>query len=95
MSSDFEKVGAIENGDYLVNYENLGKRGALKSNWAVNSTNNTNVVDCLDGINPSPIFPYSKTQKNTIYIHSSNRNGFAGKITQEGKLTGVISTGCL
>ena len=87
MTSDFEAFGAIDNREYTVNYRNPGKNGKLKSNWAVN---NTNPVDCLDGKNPSPISPYSKTQKNGIYIHSSNKNGFAGKYSG-----GAISTGCL
>ena len=77
MSSDFSTFGAIDNGTYTVNYRNPGKGGQLKSNWAVN---NTMPVDCLDGKNPNPIEGYSKTQKNGIYIiHSSNRDGFAGK----------------
>ena len=83
MSSDYEKFGAIADGKYDVFYRNPGKSGVLSSNWAVN---NTNPVDCLDGVNPSPINPYSSTQKNGIYIHRSNNSGFAG---------GTVSTGCL
>jgi hypothetical protein len=83
MSSDFSKYGAIDNGDYNVNYRNPGKTGALKSNWAVN---NTRPVNTLDNNNPSPIDPYSSTQKDGIYIHRSNNNGYAG---------GTVSTGCL
>jgi len=83
MSSNFEKYGAIDDGEYTVNYRNPGKRGALKSNWAVE---NTRPVNALDGVNPSPVYPYSATQKDGIYIHRSNRNGWAG---------GQVSTGCL
>ena len=83
MSSDFVRYGAIANGEYDVYYRNPGKSGVLKSNWAVNDTN---PVDCLFGKNPSPINPYSSTQKNGIYIHRSNNDGFAG---------GNVSTGCL
>jgi RHS repeat-associated protein len=83
MTSDFNKFGAIQDGMYEVNYRIPGKSGNLKSNWAIN---NTNPVDCINGINPSPIKPYSSTQKNGIYIHRSNNNGFAG---------GTVSTGCL
>jgi len=83
MSSNFGKYGAIDDGEYDVYYRNPGKSGALKSNWAVE---NTGPVDALDGVNPSPIYPYSPTQKDGIYIHRSNRNGWAG---------GQVSTGCL
>ena len=93
MSSDFNLFGAIADGDYTVNYRNPGKQGALSSNWAVN---NTNAVDCLDDKNPSPIKPYSSTQKNGIYIHRSNNDGRAGKFYDaKGNLTGAVSTGCL
>lgn len=83
MSSDFKKYGAIDDGVYTVNYRSPGKDGALKSNWAVA---NTGPVNCLDGKNPSPVQPYSKTQKNGIYIHCTNNNGWAGA---------PVSTGCL
>lgn len=83
MSSDFTKYGAIDDGVYTVYYRSPGKSGALKSNWAIN---NTGPVNCLDGKNPSPIQPYSKTQKNGIYIHCTNNNGWAGS---------PVSTGCL
>jgi hypothetical protein len=91
MSSDFSKFGAIADGEYDVNYKVPGKGGALKSNWAVN---NTDPVDCLDGKNPSRINPYSKTQKNQIWIHSSNRNGKMLPKDREGN-THPVSTGCL
>lgn len=83
MSSDFKAYGAIDDGVYTVNYKSPGKDGALKSNWAVN---NTGPVNCLDGKNPSKVNPYSKTQKNGIYIHCTNNNGWAGS---------PVSTGCL
>ncbi len=97
MTSDYSLFGAVADGEYQVNYRNPGKGGALKSNWAVN---NTYPVDCIDGKNPSPIHPYSKTQKDGIYIHSSNKNGFAGKYyhkdgVNKGQLKGAISTGCI
>jgi len=92
MSSDFDTFGAINNGKYTVNYRSPGKSGKLKSNWAIN---NTNPVDCLDGNNPSPIDPFSSTQKNGAYIHTSNKNGFAGSFYKNGNVTGAITTGCL
>lgn len=60
MSSDFKKYGAIADGEYTVNYLVPGKSAPLPSNYAVNGGN---PVDCLNGINPSPISPYSATQK--------------------------------
>jgi hypothetical protein len=92
MTSDFSLFGAIADGDYTVNYKTPGKPGALQSNWAVNDTK---AVDCLDGKNPSPIHPYSSTQKDGIYIHRSNNSGWAGKTYENGKLKGAVSTGCL
>jgi len=98
MTSDFGTFGAIDDGDYPVSYRNPGKSGALKSNWAIN---NTDPVNTLDGVNPSPIHPYSDTQKDGIYIHTSNRNGWAGKMyvnndgPLKGTLKGAVTTGCL
>ena len=56
----FKKYGAIADGEYTVNYLVPGKSAPLPSNYAVNGGN---PVDCLNGINPSPISPYSATQK--------------------------------
>ena len=85
MTSNFDKFGAIADGDYDVTYRNPGKSGSLKSNYAIN---NTSPVDCLDGVNRSPIQynPYSPTQKNGVYIHRTNNSGWCG---------GTVSTGCL
>ena len=101
MTSDFNTFGAIDNGEYTVNYRSPGKSGALSSNWAVN---NTNPVNCLDGKNPSPIHPFSATQKDGVYIHRPNSNGWAGKTYNYSKdksgkkvttLKGGVTTGCL
>ena len=95
MSSNFKLFGAIDNGEYDVTYREKGKSGKLTSHWAIN---NTEPVNCLYGNNPSPISPYSKTQKNGVYIHSSNKNGFAGVIYSDKthkKISAAISTGCL
>lgn len=100
MSSCFEEFGAIKDDTYTVTFGKQ-KGGNLKSNWIVNGGN---PIDCLDGRNYAFIKghkhtnPYSETQKNGIYIHSTNVNknkGFAGTYKNEqGKLCG-ISTGCL
>ena len=89
MTSDYEKFGAIADGTYIVNYRDPGKTGSLKSNWALN---NAGPVDCINGKNPSPIDPYSSTQKNGVYIHRSNKNGWAG-VSKNGE--SAVSTGCL
>lgn len=91
MSSDFEKFGAIADGEYNVNYVVPGKGGSLSSNYAIN---NGNAVDCINGVNPSPkeYNPYSPTQKNGIYIHRSNNNGWAGDNPSK---KSAVSTGCL
>ncbi len=93
MSSNFQYFGAIADDTYTVNYQKYGKSGALKSHWAINDGG---PVNCIDGVNPSPINPYSPTQKNAIYIHCSNGNGFAGVFYDaNGKICGAVSTGCL
>jgi hypothetical protein len=68
MSSDYKRFGAIANGEYTVNYCTDGKKGALSSHWAIN---NKGPVDCLFGKNPSPLSPYSSTQKNAVYYFPS------------------------
>ena len=89
MSSDYETYGAIDNGEYDV-YNKTNVKGPLGSHFSVN---NGNPVDCLDGINPSPIHPYSSTQKNAIWIHRSNRNG--DMLPSKDGVFHPISTGCL
>jgi RHS repeat-associated protein len=83
MSSDFSKYGAMDDGIYNVYFDAIGKKGALKSNWAIEGRG---PVNALDGKNPSPLSPYSPTQKDGLFIHRSNNDGFAG---------GHCSTGCL
>ncbi len=85
MTSDFKMFGAIDNGEYNVNFSKIVKSGSLTSHWIVN---NGNPVDCLFGINPSPkrFHPFSSTQKNRIWFHRSNNDGRAG---------GSVSTGCI
>ncbi len=91
MTSDFQKFGAIDNGVYNVNYVSPGKSGALSSNYVLN---NGEPVNCLNGENRSPkeYSPYSSTQKNGVYIHRSNNNGWAG---DNNRKKTAVSTGCL
>ena len=90
MTSDYELFGAIDNGEYEVAYTPQGKTGKLKSHYAVN---NKGPVNCLNGVNPSPqeYHPYSSTQKDRIYVHATNYNGYAGH-NRTNKV--AVSTGC-
>ncbi|PIF33120.1 RHS repeat-associated protein [Flavobacterium sp. 9] len=93
MGSNSKKFGAIDEGTYNANFDEKGKSGALKSNWAVE---NRGRVRMLDGM----INPYAPDQKDEngdgyktgIFIHTSNQSGFAGEI-HDGK--SGISVGCL
>lgn len=91
ITSDFKKFGAIADGEYKVNYDAAGKSGVLHSNYTIN---NRGAVDCINNNNPSPkeYDPYSPTQKNGIFIHSTNSNGYAGDNPINHK---AVSTGCI
>lgn len=92
MTSDFEKFGAIADGEYDVMY-NPSKNKEAKIP-KIYSVNNGDAVDCVNGINPSPAAydPYSPTQKNGIYVHRTNNNGWAGDNPGKSK---CVSSGCL
>ena len=87
MTSNAEKFGPIDEGTYNANYDELGKRGLLKSHWVLN---NRGRIRMLDGkINPNApdqINSNGEGYKDGIFIHSTNSTGFAG---------GKVSTGCL
>jgi len=85
MSSNFKKYGAIVDGEYDVNYDILGKSGKLKSHYAINGRG---FIDCINGINPNPFDKHSNTQKDGVFVHGVNSDGYAG----DGKKP--ISTGC-
>lgn len=98
MSSCYEEFGAIDDGVYNVIY-GKEKTGKLKSNWLINGGE---PIDCLDGKNYAYINkhwntnPYSVSQKDAIYIHSTNRDGSAKVILdKQGNIIGGVSTGCL
>ena len=91
MSSDFNTFGAIDNGIYNVSFKENNPLNTIPKTHVVN---NGNPVECLYGINnyyPHPA-AFSKTQKNAIYIHRTNKNGFAGYNRKTG---GAVSVGCL
>ena len=86
MTSNYEKYGAIDDGYYDVVYDKDGKSGKIPSHYAVEKRR---PVDCLFGKNNaySNEVPnsYSETQKDGIFVHRTNMNGFAGA---------NVSTGC-
>ena len=90
MTSDYNAYGAIADGTYVV-YNLDDRSGPLNSTYLVN---NGDPIDCLNGINPSNINPYSSTQKNNIWIHRSNNNGDMLPFGKDGKYH-PLSTGCL
>ncbi len=89
MGSDNKKFGAIADGTYQFNYDDRGKSGKLQSHWAVENRGN---IPALNGYNPNPNASTNREFKNGIFIHTSNKNGFAGTYNN-GK--NGISEGCL
>ncbi|MBR3564958.1 MAG: RHS repeat-associated core domain-containing protein, partial [Paludibacteraceae bacterium] len=89
MSSNYSLYGAIDDGTYSV-YNKKNKNGPLGSGFSVN---NGGPINCINGVNPSPIHPYSKTQKNGIWIHRSNKNG--DMLPYKNGIAKPLSTGCL
>jgi hypothetical protein len=83
MSSNPEKYGVVKEGIYDGNYDVNGKRGTLKSNYAIN---HRDPVPDYRGYDPNT----KKTTVDGIFIHTSNQNGFAGE-----KSNTAISEGCL
>jgi len=85
MSSDPSKYGVVNDGTYDANYDKTGKSGALKSNWTLNARGRVSTY--WDN-------PYRPNQKDNdgnyyltgVFIHSSNKSGWAG---------GGLSKGCL
>jgi len=90
MTSDFASYGAIANGEYTVTNQS-NKTGPLGSHFLINDGA---AVDCLNGVNPSTINPYSSTQKDKIWIHRSNANGDMLPLGGDGTYH-PLSTGCL
>ncbi len=89
MTSDAATYGPIDEGMYNGNYASPGKGAPLASNWVLENRGNIPVMDGAK--NPNPGFTHQIDAngggyKTDIFIHSTNRNGFAG---------GTVSTGCL
>ena len=92
MSSDPTRWGVIADGEYMVNYDNRGKSGNLKSHWAINGRGK---VPANNGINPSPYRDYDDALVGT-FIHSTRDDGFMGNyFSRKRNDIGGISEGCL
>ncbi|MCQ2134831.1 MAG: hypothetical protein MJY88_07670 [Bacteroidales bacterium] len=91
LTSDYLKFGAIADGGYDVTYRESAGGGAIPKHYMVN---NGGPVDCINNINLSPkeYAPYSDTQKDWIFIHRTNYNGWAGDTPSMNK---CVSSGCL
>lgn len=91
MSSDFKTFGAIANGTYNVSFKENEKGNKIPKTHVVNCGL---PVDCLNGVNTS--YPHynacSPTQKDYIYVHRTNKNGYAGFNPISGS---AVSYGCL
>ena len=81
MTSDFDKYGAIADGCYDVSWRDYAGSGKIPKNYMLN---NCGPIDTIDGNRNDN--GYSTTQKNEIFIHRTNLNGYAG---------GRVSVGCL
>jgi hypothetical protein len=87
MSSDPDKYGVVADGIYDANYDEEGKSGSLESHWVLNARGPVPDIRGKD--------PYTGEEDLTgVFIHRSNRDGFAGETTKGGK-TVAISKGCL
>ncbi|MDE6266076.1 MAG: hypothetical protein K2M07_01835 [Muribaculaceae bacterium] len=88
MSSDYAKYGAIADGVYTLSYREYSGTGSIPKNYWLNYGK---PVNCLDGKNPNPFDAYSTTQKNGIFVHRTNLDGFAGWHSEEKP----VSSGCI
>ena len=87
MSSDPEKFGAIDEGLYSANYDNVGKSGKLKSHWVLNHRGKVRMMDgAKNPLHSDQIDANGEGYKTGVFIHSTNKNGFAG---------GNVSQACL
>ncbi len=93
MGSDPQKFGAIDEGLYNGNFDEAGKSGSLKSNFAIEQRGKVRMMDGAENPNaPSQTDANGEGYKDGIFIHTSNSDGYAGTI--KGGKSG-ISVGCL
>ncbi|MCM1449188.1 MAG: hypothetical protein NC082_02500 [Clostridiales bacterium] len=91
LTANFEKFGAIADGEYDVTYDIRGMGAPYQSHFAINGRG---PVDCINDINPSPseYNPYSRTQKAGVFIHRTN---WDGSITDNPIKYKTVSSGCI
>jgi RHS repeat-associated protein len=95
IGSDPKRFGAIDEGTYDANYDARGKGGKIKSNWVLNSRGHIRMMDGAINPNaPSQVEENGEGYKDQIFIHTSNRDGYAGTVEKKKGVSG-ISVGCL
>ncbi|MBI9039709.1 MAG: hypothetical protein JEY97_16385 [Bacteroidales bacterium] len=92
MSSDPDLFGKVKDGIYEGFYKDPGKKGKLKSNFALYGS-----IAAMG--NENPAYPDQVDNNGNayligVYIHRTNNNGFAGTYIKDGTTHG-ISEGCL
>ena len=93
MTSDPDKFGAIDEGSYDGNYDDVGKSGSLKSHWTLNKRRRVRMMDGnLNPYSPDQVDENGEGYKDGIFIHTSNSDGYSGTI-HNGK--SGITVGCL
>ena len=83
MSSDYNKYGAIKDGNYNVTYRESPGGGKIPKHYEIEGP-----VDCIDDRNNSwyngEKDAYSPTQKNNVFVHRTNTSGYAGDPVSKG-----------
>ncbi len=83
MSSDYNKYGAIKDGNYNVTYRESPGGGEIPKHYEIEGP-----VDCIDDRNNSwyngEKDAYSPTQKNNVFVHRTNTSGYAGDPVSKG-----------
>ena len=86
MSSDYNKYGAIKDGNYNVTYRESPGGGKIPKHYEIEGP-----VDCIDDRNNSwyngEKDAYSPTQKNNVFVHRTNTSGYAGDPVSKGCIT--------
>ena len=86
MTSNAGLFGTIDEGMFKGNYDIRGKSGKLKSHWVLNHRGPVRMMDGKINPNAKDQIMGVEGYKNHIFIHSSNKDGFAG---------GTVSIECL
>ena len=86
MSSNRNSYGKVDSEIFDGNYDAVGKSGELKSNWAINERGRVPALDNVNPYRPNQIDENGNAYLTGVFIHRSNRSGYAG---------GGVSKGCL